>query len=94
MASTREVVIAACAMAVVALLCRWVFSPVRRPAPPAARPGDFGLLVAVAVARSAEDAVMLRDHLVSQGVRASVGPGHEVLVFRSDLERARSLVAT
>ena len=92
--SLRELVIAFAAMGVVALICRWVFSPVRRPAPPPVAPADFGLLVPVAVARSAEDAVMLRDHLVSEGVRASVGPGHEVLVFRHDLDRARALVAS
>ena len=85
--------IAVLAMLLVALICRWVYSPthtsVRREAPPSA---DYGLLVPVTRAPSADDAVMLRDHLVAEGVRASVNDSHEVLVFRSDLERARALV--
>jgi hypothetical protein len=79
-------------MLLVALICRWVFTPthtrVRRPA----GPPDYGLLVAVAQAPSSADALMLREHLVAEGVRASVNDRHEVLVFRADLERARALV--
>jgi hypothetical protein len=85
--------IAVLAFAAIALICRWVFSPshttqVRREA----GPQDFGLLVAVTKAPSADDAVMLRDHLVAEGVRASVNADHEVLVFRADLARAQALV--
>ena len=92
-ATARETVIALIAFAFIALLCRWVFTPshttrVRREA----APQDFGLLVPVTKAPSADDAVMLRDHLVAEGVRASVNSDHEVLVFRADLARARSLV--
>lgn len=93
-ASARESLIAVLAMVLVALICRWVFSPthnapVRRPAEPV----DYGLLVPVTQAPSAEDALMLRDHLVAEGVRASVNGSHEVLVFRQDLDRARQLVS-
>jgi hypothetical protein len=93
-ATGRETVIALLAMLVVALICRWVFSPthtsVRRPS---AGPADYGLLVPVTRAISAEDAVMLRDHLVAEGVRASINDEHDVLVFRADLSRARQLVS-
>jgi hypothetical protein len=93
-ATARETVIALLAFGVIALICRWVFSPshgypVRRQEPER----DYGLLVPVTKAPSAEDAVMLRDHLVAEGVRASVNDDHEVLVFRADLARARSLVS-
>jgi hypothetical protein len=79
-------------MFVVALICRWVFTPsytrVRRPP----GPKTYGLLVPVTKAPSAEDASMLRDHLVGEGVRASVNEENEVLVFSADLARARTLV--
>jgi len=80
-------------MLLVALICRWVFSPSHTtPVRREAGPEDYGLLVAVAQAPSAADAVMLRDHLVAEGVRASVNAAHEVLVFRADLARAKDLV--
>lgn len=91
-ASLRELLIAAGAMGVVALICRWVFAPVARPVRPVPGPPDYGLLVPVTRARSAADASMLRDHLLGEGVRASVTPEHDVLVFQTDLERARALV--
>lgn len=82
-------------MVLVALICRWVFTPthtgVRRPEP---TPADYGLLVPVASAKTRADAVMLRDVLIAEGVRASVSPAHEVLVFAQDAERARALVAS
>ncbi len=85
--------IALLAMLLVALICRWVFTPSHTASPrPAAAPADYGLLVPVAQAPSADDAVMLRDHLVAEGVRAAVNDRNEVLVFRADLERARALV--
>jgi hypothetical protein len=93
-ASARESLIAVLAMVLVALICRWVFSPTHNaPVRRAAGPEDYGLLVPVTRAPSAEDAVMLRDHLVAEGVRASVNGAHEVLVFRQDLDRARQLVS-
>jgi hypothetical protein len=90
-ATAREALIALLAMGVVALICRWVFSPTHTPVRQEAS-RDFGLLVAVHQARSLEDALMLRDHLVTEGVRASVNDAHEVLVFRRDVDRATSLL--
>lgn len=94
-ARASETVIALLAMLLIALICRWVFTPththVRRPEPTA---GDYGLLVPVASAKTHADAVMIRDLLVTEGVRASVSPEHEVLVFARDAERAKALVAS
>jgi hypothetical protein len=92
-ATARESVIALLALGLVVLICRWVFSPTHTaPVRRQAAPRDYGLLVPVTKAPSAEDAVMLRDHLVAEGVRASVNDDHEVLVFRADLARAQALV--
>jgi hypothetical protein len=91
-ATARETVIALLAFGLIALICRWVFTPAHTSVRRAAGPEDYGLLVPVTRAPSAADAVMLRDHLVAEGVRASVNAAHEVLVFRADLERAKSLV--
>jgi hypothetical protein len=94
-ARPSETLIALLAMVLIALICRWVFKPthtgVRRTEP---APGDYGLLVPVASARTQADAVMLRDLLITEGVRASITPEHEVLVFAKDAERARALVAS
>jgi hypothetical protein len=87
--------IAVAALAVIVLICRWVFA-VDRPAPsPPATPGDYGLLEPVAVVRTRDDAEMLQGVLRDAGIRGtlSAGPGgHSVLVFRDDLGRARALV--
>ena len=92
------------AMVVLVLLCRWVFSTGPRDQRNAQRlqkarsRGDYGLLVPVATARTAADAELLRSVLREGGIRGTVGPGEQpdervVLVFRSDVERARSLVS-
>jgi hypothetical protein len=92
-ATPHETVIALLAMLLVTLICRWVFTPTHRPPVRREPPeSDYGLLTVVTRAPSADDAVMLRDHLVAEGVRASVNDQHDVLVFRRDLARARSLV--
>lgn len=86
-----EALVAVVAMALLVLVCRWVFSPThttRAPEPPV----DYGLLVPVTTVETAEDAAMLRELLASQGIRASVTAEHEVLVFPRDLQRARTLV--
>lgn len=94
-ATPVESLIAVLAMAFVALVCRWVFSPthtaVRRSEP---APVDYGLLVPVTTAPTDLDAQMLREVLVAQGIRASVSASHDVLVFRRDLDRARELVSS
>ena len=93
-ATPVESLVAVLAMALIAVLCRWVFSPVHPPVRRSAAAPDYGLLTPVTVAPTAADAEMLRDLLVSQGIRASVGADHEVLVFPPDEARARSLVGS
>jgi hypothetical protein len=97
--------VAAGALLVIMLLCRWVFSTshrddrtARRLARAQAR-GDYGLLVPITRTRTADDAQMLREVLRDAGIRCTVaaagdGPedGTDVLVFRADAVRARELV--
>ena len=95
--------VAAGALAVIILICRWVFSTdhrddrtARRLEKAAAR-GDYGLLVPVARVRTADDAEMLRDVLRGAGIRCTVAgdeAGTELLVFRADALRARDLVSS
>jgi len=93
-ATGRETVIALLAMFAVTLICRWVFSPTHTSVRRQAGPKTYGLLVPVTRAPSADDARMLREHLVAEGVRASVNEENDVLVFSADLERARALVGS
>ena len=95
--------VAAGALGVIVLMCRWVFSTssrddrTTRRLEKLATAGDLGLLVPVARVRAVEDARMLRSVLADAGIRASVsddGLEHTVLVFSRDASRARSLVAT
>ena len=97
--------VAAGALAVILLICRWVFSTSHRDDRTARRlararsRGDYGLLVPVAQVRTADDAEMLRGVLREAGIRCTLGEsaqgaGTAVLVFRADAERARDLVAS
>ena len=97
--------VAVLAMVVLVLLCRWVFSTSTREQRTAARlaklqsRGDYGLLVPVATVRTQDDAALLRDVLTQAGIRGTVAQGADegervVLVFRSDGDRARSLVSS
>lgn len=102
--------VAACALGVIMLICRWVFSTTHRDDRTARRlekaraRGDFGLLVPVTRVRTADDAEMLRAVLQDAGIRCTVGEADPadggaqrelaVLVFRTDAERARDLVAS
>jgi hypothetical protein len=93
--------IAGCALGVIALICRWVFSTDGRDARRLDRAlstrRDLGLLVPVASVRTREDAEMLRAVLHESGVRASISEDDlelQVLVFAKDFERARQLVAS
>lgn len=90
------------ALAIVVLICRWVFAapaarrPAARPSPAAPR-GDYGLLVPVATARTADDARGLRAVLREAGIRCTVaetddGDAWQLLVFRVDADRASELV--
>ena len=98
--------VAAGALAVIILICRWVFSTThrddrtaRRLAKARAR-GDYGLLVPITQVRTRDDAEMLRTVLQDAGIRCTLGeaaddsPELAVLVFRADAERARDLVAS
>src|SRR4051794_2433204 len=88
--------IAVAGLAVIVLICRWVFSTDHRTTPTApAGSADFGLLEPAAVVRTREDADMLRSVLRDAGIRASVtdtGDRFVVLVFRADAAAARDLV--
>lgn len=93
------------ALAVIVLLCRWVFSTghrddrtARRLAAARSR-GDYGLLVPVATVRTPDDATLLREVLGAAGIRCTVAEAQQpgklvVLVFRADALRARELVST
>jgi hypothetical protein len=98
--------VAAGALGVILLICRWVFSTTHRDDRTARRlekaraRGDYGLLVPVALVRTPDDAEMLRAVLQDAGVRCTVGEaagaqqGLAVLVFRADADRARDLVSS
>lgn len=91
--------VAVAALGLIMAICRWVFSTDSRDDRAARRldkalsAGDYGLLVAVATVRTREDAEMLRDVLKTAGVRAGISGDLQVMVFRSDLARAKQLVA-
>lgn len=95
-------IVAVSALGIIILICRWVFSTEHRDDRTSRRlekilaHGDFGLLVPVATVRTRDDAEMLRDVLLSAGVRAGISGEAdilEVMVFSKDLERARGLVS-
>ena len=99
--------VAAGALGVIMLICRWVFSTThrddrtaRRLAKARAR-GDYGLLVPITRTRTVDDAEMLRGVLRDAGIRCTVAAagdepadGTDVLVFRADALRARELVSS
>lgn len=96
--------VAGLALALIVLICRWVFSTdhrderVTRRAQRARAAHDFGLLVPVATVRTPEDAELLRTVLRNAGIRGTVAAapagGLSVLVFRADALRARDLVSS
>ena len=98
--------VAAGALGVIILICRWVFSTTHRDDRTARRlekaraRGDYGLLVPVAQVRTRDDAAMLRAVLQDAGIRCTLGevagdsPALSVLVFRADALRARDLVSS
>jgi hypothetical protein len=96
------------ALLVVALLmflARWAFSPAPRMSSRRlsgdSDPEDFGLLTPVATAPTREDAEMLREVLMSNGIRCTLAPAGgsrrrsmHVLVFLGDADRAKNVVGT
>lgn len=92
-------------VALLMLLARWAFSPApRKPGRRQVRdsdPEDFGLLIPVATAPTREDAEMLREVLMSNGIRCTLAPAGgsrrrsmHVLVFLGDADRAKNVVGT
>lgn len=75
--------VAAVALLVIILICRWVFSTTERDQRTARRlerlqsRGDYGLLVPVATARTAADAQLLRSVLTEAGIRCTVTPASD-----------------
>jgi hypothetical protein len=87
--------IAAVALGVIVLICRWVFATDRTGPPPAGGPVDYGLLEPVTLVPTLDDALMLRTLLREAGIRGTVADtpgGFAVLVFGADVSRARQLV--
>jgi hypothetical protein len=92
-------------VALLMLLARWAFSPApRKPGRRQVRdsePEDYGLLTPVATAPTREDAEMLREVLMSNGIRCTLAPAGgsrrrsmHVLVFLGDADRAKNVVST
>ena len=97
--------VAAAALGVILLICRWVFSTDHRDERTTRRlatlqaSGDYGLLVPIATTRTQDDTLMLSSLLREAGIRCTTiatadGLGTEVLVFRTDAVRARDLVSS
>jgi hypothetical protein len=79
-----------------AAVLRWTFGGRGASDPPAVGdPDDFGLLTPVAVVETDAEAQRLRARLADAGIRATSTLGadgrHRVLVFSSELERARNV---
>jgi len=79
-----------------ALVLRWAYGSSRTPSPPAGGDADFGLLREVAVVESPGEANALQAVLSDAGIRSTSGPAGRgrtrVMVFASDLDRARGVV--
>ena len=85
---------------VLSLLLRWAFgrggSLVAAPPRPGA-PSDYGLLVPVTTPRTEEEGEAMRKALEAHGLRATVThtvTGLRLMVFASDEERARAILAS
>ena len=95
-------------VALLSLMARWAFSPAPRKSTRRmlrdSEVEDFGLLTPVATAPTREDAEMLREVLLSNGIRCTLAPAKgsgpnrrrpmHVLVFLGDADRAKTLVGT
>ncbi len=93
-------VIAVIVVCIIGLGMRWAFKPTRPrtgPIPDAAESAELGLLDVIAPHLSRSDALRLRARLDQAGIRSSMSRRHDgavdVLVFRSDAERARELLS-
>ncbi|MEO6204123.1 MAG: hypothetical protein ABIO67_01880 [Mycobacteriales bacterium] len=91
--------VAVAALAVIIVICRWVFSTnartVRTTANAPAAGTDYGLLEPVIRAATETDTHALQQRLREAGIRSTVvedSHGYDVLVFARDAARARDLV--
>lgn len=88
--------VAALALGLIILICRWAFSTKdRTPLPQPPTRADYGLLQPVTVVRTRADAEMLRDVLRDAGIRGTVTEtdgAYAVLVFAADAGTASALV--
>jgi hypothetical protein len=86
--------------AFLAVVVRWVFRPSRRHTgrPDQGPNADLGLLAPVLASTSRSSALRAKNLLSEQGVRCSLSrleaDRYDVLVFRPDLDRATSLLAS
>ena len=92
-----ETLIAFLMIGLLGFVLRWTFGrdksmPVWPPTEPS-DPDDFGLLAPVATVDTADEAVQVRAMLAEAGIKATTAAGpdgrHRVLVFASELDRAR-----
>lgn len=81
---------------VLALALRWTYGTSRTPLGAAEEPADFGLLRELAVVENEDTTEALRGLLADAGIRSTRSPTPDgairVLVFATDLDRARLLV--
>lgn len=91
--------VALCAVALLALALRWTYGA-NRGAKPLPR-ADYGLLVEVASARTQDQAEHIRETLLAAGIRSTLAPsglgsqdGIRILAFGTDASRARELLST
>ena len=89
-----ETLIAFLMIGLLGFILRWTFS--RDPgtaAWPPREPEDFGLLAPVATVDTADEAVRIKAMLAEAGIKATTAAGadgcHRVLVFSTELDRAR-----
>lgn len=92
-----EALMAFAVIALLALVLRWAFSRGNRRAWPPDNP-DYGLLVPVVVVDTLGEALRMRSRLLDAGIKATTAFGvdgrQRVLVFGSDLDTARRVVAS
>ena len=88
--------VALAVIGVLALVLRWAYGSSLAPRSTPQKAGDFGLLREVALVETQDGANALRALLSDAGIRSTSakvpGAGTRVLVFATDLDRARSLV--
>jgi hypothetical protein len=89
-----ETLIAFLMIGLLGLVLRWTFSrDPGTPAWPSSEPEDFGLLAPVATVDTADEAAQVKAMLAEAGIKAttsvSVDGRHRVLVFSTQLDRAR-----